>query len=546
MAKSSLSQSGATSESSEGENSDSDLEKSSKSLCVMKKQPRISTPISLLIESLVMNICTIYETDAQKAKEMYKLICSKLHKMRMIDESYNMNEFEGMRSQLQKGFIHLITANQNKKLTLMKPTWPKNDITDSHYLREFEEVEYIAGGGFGQVFLVRHKLDGTSYAMKKIPIRCEGIDAVRSYLSEVKTFASLNHSNIVQYKAAWLEIVQGCYNNNAIKTNRETQNSKTSHVDDEYVFSKDVTLSFSERQSQDTDFEIDFERSLSNIRNLTLTTKSRTNLTKDKSKSASDINALCKVNFNKIQELRIIKKPMKWATLYIQMALCQSTLKQWLEKRNEIERNSKGALVPINNQKVRFKTNMEILMQLLKGIEYIHSKGIVHHDIKPSNVFIQPDDGNNVLVQLGDFGLACPLQSARHTLAFGTKLYAAPEQLAGECVAKSDLYSLGIVLYELVETFHTDMERVGSVTELRRGALDEGLRLREPLLVGIVAELTAANWQARPAASDLLKRVEKTEESEQIENLKRILADKEREISQLKELLKTHGINGPH
>lgn len=42
--------------------------------------------------------------------------------------------------------------------------------------------------------------------MKKIPIRSEGIQSVRNYLSEVKTFASMNHSNIVQYKGAWLEI----------------------------------------------------------------------------------------------------------------------------------------------------------------------------------------------------------------------------------------------------------------------------------------------------------------------------------------------------
>lgn len=53
---------------------------------------------------------------------------------------------------------------------------------------------------------MKHKLDGTEYAVKKIPIRSEGIQSVRNYLSEVKTFASMNHCNVVQYKGAWLEI----------------------------------------------------------------------------------------------------------------------------------------------------------------------------------------------------------------------------------------------------------------------------------------------------------------------------------------------------
>lgn len=73
------------------------------------------------------------------------------------------------------------------------------------------------------MYRVKHKLDGTEYAVKKIPIRSEGIQSVRNYLSEVKTFASMNHPNIVQYKGAWLEIGAPSTKNSFVKitTNQE-------------------------------------------------------------------------------------------------------------------------------------------------------------------------------------------------------------------------------------------------------------------------------------------------------------------------------------
>lgn len=123
------------------------------SLCVIPSpQTLISTNVSLLIESLVKNICMIYEADANKAAAMYNLICDKLFKMHMIDESYTMNEFEGVRSQYQRAFLHLLTSALGKDKTLpLRPIWPSLDSSNSHYLREFDEIEYIAGGGFGRV-----------------------------------------------------------------------------------------------------------------------------------------------------------------------------------------------------------------------------------------------------------------------------------------------------------------------------------------------------------------------------------------------------------
>lgn len=121
----------------------------SQSVCVVNSN--ISTPVSILIESLIKNICMIYEGDRDKANSMYKIICDKLYSMGLLDESYSMREFEGIRSQYQRGFLQLLASvKSGDKSMPLTPIWPKTDI-NSHYNSEFDEVEYIAGGGFGQV-----------------------------------------------------------------------------------------------------------------------------------------------------------------------------------------------------------------------------------------------------------------------------------------------------------------------------------------------------------------------------------------------------------
>lgn len=75
----------------------------------------------------------------------------------------------------------------------------------SRYRREFQELNFIAGGGFGKVFRALHRLDGTEYAIKKIIVSSKCMKTIEQYLNEVKTLAKLNHANIVPYKAAWIE-----------------------------------------------------------------------------------------------------------------------------------------------------------------------------------------------------------------------------------------------------------------------------------------------------------------------------------------------------
>lgn len=70
-------------------------EKSKQIVKMVFRKPVATTPISILIESLVKNLCTMIEKDEQRAKKIYINICNKLFEMKLIDESYQMTEFEG-------------------------------------------------------------------------------------------------------------------------------------------------------------------------------------------------------------------------------------------------------------------------------------------------------------------------------------------------------------------------------------------------------------------------------------------------------------------
>jgi len=95
---------------------------------------------------------------------------------------------------------------------------------------------------------------------------------------------------------------------------------------------------------------------------------------------------------------------------------------------------------------------LNITRQLAETLQYVHDQGIVHRDLKPENILITPDGQ----VKLADFGIALRMASRRLTFnhltnAVGTPDYMAPEQVRGERGDnRTDIYALGVVLYELL------------------------------------------------------------------------------------------------
>ena len=119
---------------------------------------------------------------------------------------------------------------------------------------------------------------------------------------------------------------------------------------------------------------------------------------------------------------------------YIVMELIDGiTLKQYMERRGRLN----------------WRESLHFITQIMKGLSHAHSRGIVHRDIKPQNIMVLRDGS----VKVTDFGIAC-LSNSANTMtqeALGSVHYISPEQAKGNRPdARSDIYSAGVVLYEML------------------------------------------------------------------------------------------------
>ncbi|XP_048508178.1 eukaryotic translation initiation factor 2-alpha kinase 1-like isoform X2 [Athalia rosae] len=470
---------------------------------------RVSPSTSLLIEALIQQLCTLFEGDHTRRNKLYYAICDKLHEMKLIDGSYNMEELELVRSQYQRALFHLVTVARASTGSESALQLPSALMTEwSRYGHEFEETGFISKGGFGNVFKARHRLDGTEYAIKKVVVPSRRVQNIMQYLEEVKTLAALNHPNIVPYKGAWIEptLLSTFVKNlssgdeyealhisekvSSMQAQKVRKNGRvTGYVtssDSEIKVNVEKTKSYKNWLGNSGSKDID-QRMLENELDAHISEKSYSSIVSfrgdyesSKSFEREEDKSLMPES-NPIDDVEDSESPDESIsgqqichytskmssnnlyTLYIQMALCEQTLREWLDNRVE---SVPQPLITV------------ILTQILSGLDYIHSRGVVHHDIKPSNIFISTTD--HLQIQLGDFGLACALQRDNHHSVFGTHMYAAPEQLRGKCNPKSDIYSLGIVLVELLMLMKTRMERSKVITALQSGQIPETLKTNHP------------------------------------------------------------------
>ncbi|RCK65291.1 eIF-2-alpha kinase GCN2 [Candida viswanathii] len=380
------------------------------------------------------------------------------------------------------------------------------------YARDFEEVGKLGRGGFGEVVKARNRMEGTFYAVKKIKHRADKLD---SLLSEVLSLARLNHQYIVRYYGTWVEELEDSVaaSNSTSAIESDESESEDEFDDDDESFSNQIGRSSSALVSYDNSFQVDY---------ISTSFDPRLQFDDDSSGDEGDdddpfVFAKSTEDGNEEDESEetssrdVTKRPVvklaPKSILYIQMEFCENnTLLNLIEQG-----------LPGNPDEY-----WRLFRQLLEAVSYIHSEGFIHRDLKPMNIFI--DRSNNVKV--GDFGLAKNSQFSSIVLTnnqvstdvaknakgdlstiVGTLFYTANEVATGNYDEKVDMYSLGIIFFEMCYPLSTGMERAKILNDLRLKTVEFPTNFvvsKYKTEKKIIRSLLDHNPQNRMSAKDIL------------------------------------------
>ena len=102
-----------------------------------------------------------------------------------------------------------------------------------------------------------------------------------------------------------------------------------------------------------------------------------------------------------------------------------------------------------DNQTISEKLAANYISQLLSALNHCHANGVIHRDIKPENIMLTKNDK----VRLIDFGLSRVCKNCKFSEIAGTPYYMSPEMISKEYNVKTDLWSVGVILYTLVSGY---------------------------------------------------------------------------------------------
>ncbi|XP_045503958.1 eukaryotic translation initiation factor 2-alpha kinase [Colias croceus] len=426
------------------------------------------------------------------------------------------------------------------------------------YENDFTPLRCLGRGGFGVVFEARNNIDHQSYAVKRITLPKRESRRER-VLREVRALAKLEHEHIVRYFNAWLEeppplwqeqrdaywlrelggasVMSECtspqIDKSPTKGDAVTLNIHKSIDDciDALDYDKKEPKRLRSLSCNDS-FSIVFDENASKDAHLTNTPTKKgsgddsfivfanSQDSKGLSQARQDIS---NKQLEKVKEVGSFSSGSKkkkghtrhWSLdmcvrsgnpskmyLYIQMQLCRrDSLHDWLRDNRTWE---------CRRDKVK-----TLFSQIVSAVEYVHLAGLIHRDLKPSNIFFAPDGK----VKVGDFGLVTAMGDSQgepadeshpyggHTHRVGTHLYMSPEQLQGLPYSyKVDIYSLGLVLFELLHPFGTEAERVDCLLRVRKGHYPTHFEQSYPNEIEVLKLMLSTDPNQRPTASGVKAR----------------------------------------
>jgi serine/threonine-protein kinase len=153
---------------------------------------------------------------------------------------------------------------------------------------------------------------------------------------------------------------------------------------------------------------------------------------------------------------------------------------------------------------------LDFTCQICNAVDHAHRQGVIHRDLRPANVLV----GEHDMLKVADFGTSRFLEIAAHgTTVIGSPPYMAPEQFHGKAVFASDLYSLGVTMYQMLTgQLPYDTPTPGDLDKLMSGALVSPPRLKNPAIPKAINDIVMKAMAPEPTAryqraSDLLNDV---------------------------------------
>jgi eukaryotic-like serine/threonine-protein kinase len=148
---------------------------------------------------------------------------------------------------------------------------------------------------------------------------------------------------------------------------------------------------------------------------------------------------------------------------------------------------------------------LDIACQICNAVDHAHRQGIIHRDLRPANVLVSEAQ----VAKVADFGTSRFLEIAAHgTTVIGSPPYMAPEQFHGKAVFASDLYSLGVTMYQMLTgVLPYDTPAPSEIEKLMTGELVSPPRLRNASIPKAISDIVM-----RAMAPDLTARYQRASE----------------------------------